>query len=173
MAKQKQTIASENIPAGAFDQALLAWVAPSHLRYERGWLWFAVLFLSCAGLVTYAYTIDSITMMVLFVVLPLVLLLEHRKAPAAFPVVVSPYGIRFGELRIPYSHIRRFWILHNPPFIDELHLLTDSRLHPEVTIQLMGTDATLLRQYLVTQVLEWEGKSISTVDLLVRLLRLA
>lgn len=171
MAKQKAPKGLE-IPEAAFDQALAAWVAPSYLRYERGWFWFAALFTVSGALAVYGYFSDSLAMTALFCILPLVLILEHLKKPKELPVIISPYGIRFGELRIPFSHIRRFWILHNPPYLDELHLLTDNRMHPEVTIQLMGTDAALIRAYLVTQTLEWEGKNISTLELLVRLLRL-
>lgn len=178
MAKQNPAAASaaakngQELPKAAFDQALLAWMAPRYLRYERGWIWFAVLFVLAGAMAVYGYFEGSWPMVAFFAILPFVLILEHLKKPEDTVVVVSPYGIRFGELRIPYSHIRRFWILHNPPFVDELHILTDSRVHPELTIQLMGTDAALLRQYLVTQALEWEGKSLGAMDMLVRILRL-
>lgn len=171
MAKQKNQTGS--IPEAAFDQVLAAWWAPSHLRYERNWFWFAAVFTVCGSLAAYGYLTDSIAMTVVFAITPLVLILEHLKKPTAMPVVISPYGVRFGDIRIPYSSVRRFWILHNPPYLDELHLLTTSRIHPELTIQLMGVDANLLRQYLVTQAIEWEGKKLGTMDLLVRLLRLA
>ena len=171
MAKQKAP-KGQDIPEGAFDQALAAWMAPIHLRYERGWFWFAALFTLSGALAVYGYFSGSIAMTVLFCILPLVLVLEHIKKPKELPVIISSYGIRFGELRVPFSHIKRFWILHNPPFVDELHLLTDNRLHPEITIQLMGTDAAILRAYLVTQALEWEGKSMGAMDALVRILRL-
>jgi hypothetical protein len=177
MAKQKAQNGSapqnQEIPAAAFDEALATWWAPTHLRYERGWLWFALVFLFCGGLALYGYLTDSTAMTVVFAITPLVLILEHLKKPKMLEVVVSPYGIRFGNIRIPYSSVRRFWILHNPPVVDELHLLTNSRVHPEVTIQLMGMDANLLRMFLITQAIEWEGKKLGTLDTLVRLLRLA
>jgi hypothetical protein len=54
MAKQKAQNGSapqnQEIPAAAFDEALATWWAPTHLRYERGWLWFALVFLFCGGL---------------------------------------------------------------------------------------------------------------------------
>ena len=42
MAKQKE---KEILPANAFDEIDLGWIAPEYLRYERGWPWFALLFL--------------------------------------------------------------------------------------------------------------------------------
>jgi len=173
MAKQKPNPKSENIPEGAFDRGLIAWHAPHYLRYERGWFWFVAVFAVCGALAAYGYFNDAITMAVVFAILPFVLILEHMKKPAAVLVVISEYGIRFGELRIPYSRMRGFWILHQPPMVDELHLLTDSRLHPELTIQLMGNDAALLRQFLVTQITEFEGKNLGMLDSMVRILKLS
>lgn len=169
MAKQKD---QNPVPAAAFDEVVLGWIAPEYLRYERGWVWFLALILICGGLVSYAYFTHSTTMMVLFVILPLVLILEHRKKPKAVEVILSPYGVKFGVLRLPYSSLKGFAVLHNPPAVDELHLLTNRKSHPEVVIPLMGTNASLVRQFLMTQIPEQEGREIAFLDALCRFLRL-
>ena len=107
-----------------------------------------------------------------FAIVPFILLLEHQKKPKVNEVQISEYGIRFGKILIPFSNVKRFWIIHNPPFVDELHLLTGSRSNPEIVIQLVGTDPVRLRQFLVTQAYEWEGKHLSFLDVLIRILRL-
>lgn len=172
MAKNKKNPSPVTQDPSAFDRALLAWRAPRYLRYERSWLWFVLLFVICGGLALYGYETDSLTMAIVFVLLPFVLVLEHRKKPDMVEVVISEYGIRFGEMRLPYSNIQNFWILHNPPFVNELHLETDNRSHKEFVIQLMNVDPTSLRQFLVTQILEREGKTLSFTEALIRILRL-
>lgn len=173
MAKRKPNPKSENIPAGAFDRGLITWHAPHYLRYERGWFWFVAIFVIFGALAAYGYWTDSVTMAAVFGIMPFVLILEHMKKPDEVLVVISEYGIRFGQLRVPYSRMRGFWILHNPPIVDELHLLTDSNLHPELTIQLMGNDAALLRQFLVTQITEFEGKNLGMMDTMIRMFKLS
>ncbi|MFA5792500.1 MAG: hypothetical protein WC897_01360 [Candidatus Gracilibacteria bacterium] len=168
MAKQKQNVVDES----AFDQALISWSTPKFLRFHRGVLWFLLMGLLDAMLLAYGYLTDSYTMIAVFVVLPLVIILETNKKPEIVDVIISEYGIKFGEMRIPYSNIKKFWILHLPPAVDELHVLTGNRVHPELTIQLMGADPTILRQYLVTQVPEWEGKGPTLFDTFIRILRL-
>ena len=170
MAKQKD---QNPVPAAAFDDVVLGWMSPEYLRFDRGWPWFVMLFGISGLLIWYAYVTGSVTMMVLFSVMPLVLILEHRKKPRTVEVIFSPYGVKFGEMKIPYSNIRSFWILHQLPHVDEVHLMTNRKSHPEVVIQLMGTNPALLRQYLMTQLVEQEGKQISMIDLLVRILRLS
>ncbi len=172
MAKNKKNPSSVTEDPSAFDRALLAWRAPRYLRYERSWLWFVLLFVICGGLALYGYETDSLTMAIVFVLLPFVLVLEHRKKPDMVTVIVSEYGIRFGDKLLPYSSIEHFWILHNPPFVNEIHLETDSKMHKEYVIQLMNLDPTELRQFLVTQILESEGKHLSFLEGLSRILRL-
>ncbi|QQR54734.1 hypothetical protein IPG41_06135 [Candidatus Peregrinibacteria bacterium] len=176
MAKQKQN-SPENLEEkaqniNAFENALFRWKTPRYLRYERGWMWFVFMFASCAGLAFYGYRTESLTMMGVFALLPLVLLLEHRKKPEWVEVVISEYGIRFGEMTLPFSGMSRFWILHNPPYLNELHVETESKMHKEYVIQMLNIDPTQIRQYLATQVPEWEGKHLSLLDTLTRILKL-
>lgn len=160
------------VPAAAFDEVVLGWMAPEFLRFERGRLWFALLILLNGGMITYAFFTGSITMMIVFAVLPMVFLLEHRKKPKAVEVILSPYGVKFGVMRLPYTTIKAFAVLHNPPMTDELHLMTNRKSHPEVVIPLLGMDPARVRHYLVTQIPEQEGKELSFLDAIVRILRL-
>lgn len=169
MAKTK---ASSGLPTSAFDEVLMGWVAPEYLRFHRGRLWYVLMFGFDGVLLAYAYFSQSWTMLVLFALIPVILLAEHRNKPEMVEVVFSPYGIKFGRMRLAYSDLKAFWIMHKPPYMDELHLVTNQGLHPEMVIPLMGADPSLLRQFLLTQAPEWEGKDLSFLDILVRVLRL-
>lgn len=168
MAKQKNNVISET----AFNELIFRWFAPEFLRFERGWMWFTLLFGLNGLLVVYAYATEALTMMAVFILLPFVLLLEHRRKPKQVEMIVSPYGIKFGVLKLPYSNIRAFWIIHHPPHLDEIHLLVNKKTHSELVIPLMGVNPAVLRQYLLTQIPEWEGKQLSLMDTLIRVLRL-
>ena len=176
MASEKDTLGGAEhapvTPAAAFDEVILGWIAPEYVRYQRGWLWFVMLVLLNGGLVTYAFFTESISMMVVFSVLPMVLLLEHRKKPKAVEVIFSHYGVKFGVIRLPYSSIKSFAVLHNPPVCDELHLMTNRKSHPEMVIPLMCINPSLVRHFLVTQLPEMEGKELGFLDAIVRILRL-
>jgi len=154
----------------AFEHALIAWYAPNFLRYERGWMWYLFFGLLDVALIAYAVFSDSWTMALAFIVTPLVYLWEHREKPKMVDVNISSFGIKYGHIRIPFSNIHRFWIIHEP-HTDELHLRVKSKMHPEVVIPLMRVNPILLRQYLITQIPEWEGKQLSLIDTIARLLR--
>lgn len=156
----------------AFEKAIISWYAPEFLRFHRSFIWYIIAGLLDAALIAYAIWSQSYTMVAVFVVLPLVYVLDQRHKPKTVEVKISQFGVRFGEISAPYSDIKSFWIIHEPPYVDELHLLVKNRLHPEVVIPLVGTDPTFLRQYLVTQVREWEGKKQSAMDVMTKFLKL-
>lgn len=160
------------IPKDAFDHAIVTWYAPQFLRFRRGWIWYLLAALFDAAFLVYAIYTQSWTMAAVFAVLPVVYLIENRSKPEPVQVIVSQYGIKFGVFKIAFSDMRGFWVLHEPPYVDELHLLTNNKLHPEITIPLVGTDPTTLRQYLVTQIPEIEGKKQDFMDVLTRFFRL-
>lgn len=158
--------------ATAFDEALFGWYAPEFLQYERTWKWYATAGVLDGALVAYALWEGSWSMALVFLILPLVLFLEHRRKPKITNVLVSHWGIQYGDLQIPYTEMKQFWIHHHPPHVDELHIQTTRKMTPEVVIPLMGASPSLIRQYLVTQIPEWEGKHMPFIEVLTRLLRL-
>ena len=171
----KLAVSSQNQPSvdNQFNKALISWHTPEFIRYPRTWLWFFIAGVIDLALLGYAYYSNSITMGLVFAVLPIVILLEQRKHPEMKEVIISPYGIKFGIRKFPYSEIKKFWILHHPPHVNELHILTNNRISPEITIHMMNVDPVLLRNFLITQISELEGKKEPLVETLVRVLKLA
>lgn len=176
MAKRKTHSRSskgeKNLPQGAFSKPVFSWFSPQYLRFNRGVVWYMLAGLINFALLGYAIWAEIWTMALVFVLLPIAFLVEQRNKPKVVEVIISEYGVKFGVFRVAYSDIKSFWILHDPPYVDELHILTNQKMHPEITIPLVGTDPALVRQYLVTQVPEWEGKKQSFLENLTRFLRL-
>jgi hypothetical protein len=158
--------------ATAFEDVLFGWYAPEFIRFERSWKWYAIASLLDALLIAYAVWTEAWTMAVVFLLLGFVVAIDLQRKPKMMAVMVSHWGIQFGDLKIPFTEIKRFWIYHQPPHVDELRLQTQSKIHPEVVIPLNGANPSLIRQYLVTQIPEWEGKHMSLLDVIIRLLRL-
>ncbi|MBU0981485.1 hypothetical protein KKC94_02215 [Patescibacteria group bacterium] len=157
----------------SFEQVWMKWYSPEFTRYERGPIWFFIAATIDAGLLAYAFYTHSWSMILVFALLPLLIVLEHRKKPKMLEVIISPYGIKFGSTKLAFSEIKRFWILHDPPYLNEIRLLTNRKTHPEIVIPLQNLDPSPIRTLLVTQIPEWEGKQESFLDLIIRILRLA
>jgi len=170
--KKRRLRAEKAAPENAFSDVLFAWYAPEYIRFERGFYWYLFAGAFVLMMIAYAFWTGAWSMALVFIVLSGVYLLEHRRHPNLITVKISHWGVKFGDLELPFTEIKRFWIHHHPPHVDELRIETTSRIHPEVIIPLMGANPTLIRQYFATQVPEWEGKHLPLIDVLTRMLRL-
>ena len=101
-----------------------------------------------------------------------VYLLFHSKDPKRVPVKVSHVGIKVGNHFVPYSHMRTFWIVYRPPYISALNIRMSRKMMPDLMISLEEENPGPLREYIATQIPEWEGKEEAFTNTLVRLLRL-
>lgn len=156
----------------AFDNAVFEWTAPEYIQYEKGPFWYAISGLFTAGLTTYGLFTEAWTFSLAVIVLAAVYLYFHKKEARLVKVIISPVGIKFGNKKLPYSHIKAFWVHYQPPFIETLNFRSTNRLDHDVTIPLMGLDPAPIRKYLSSQIHEWEGKQETLTEILIRSLKL-
>lgn len=151
---------------------LLQWTAPEYIKHTKGLVWFCVAGLLAVACVIYAIYTSSWTMAVAFIAVAGVYLLSHHRDPATIRVQVDNYGIQVGTRSIPYNQIKAFWILYHPPYVKTLKLLTSDKFMAELSIQMDGQDPGELREVLIQHIPEYEGRSESFIELLIRALKL-
>lgn len=150
------------------EEVILSWEAPEAIKHSKGILWFIGAGILAMALVLYAFWTNSWTMAVAFIVLAGVYTLSHHREPGKMEVKVSSLGIQAGKRKIPYNQIKAFWIVYNPPEVKVLKLMTTDKFLGEITLQLDGQAPGPLREYLLKQVPEFEGKSESLIDVIIR-----
>ncbi|HCW32159.1 MAG: hypothetical protein UT55_C0002G0003 [Candidatus Peregrinibacteria bacterium GW2011_GWE2_39_6] len=151
---------------------ILTWNAPEFIKHPRGILWFCVMGLMVSILIWYAVSTNSLTMAIAFIVLAGVYAIAHHREPALLKIRVTSIGIEAGKKKIPYNQVKAFWIVYDPPFVQVLKLLTTDKFMPEMTLQLDGQAPGQLRDYLIRRIPEYEGKSESLVDTIIRIAKL-
>lgn len=154
------------------NEVVLRWTAPDFIKHPKGPAWFMVAGILVLLLVLYAVMTHSWTMAVAFIVLAGVYAITHHHEPGNIEIKVTSLGIEAGKRKIPYNQIKAFWIVYDPPSIKILKLLTTDKFMSEVTIQLDGQFPGPLREYLLKQIPEYEGKSESLVDVIIRMAKL-
>ena len=85
--------------------------------------------------------------------------------------VITTMGIQVGERFYPYSQLKAFWVIYQPP-VRTLNLQLTKRLSPQVVIQLGETDPVSVKSALSKRLPE-ETKRASEdpIDRLARLVR--
>lgn len=154
------------------DQPILLWPAPEYIKHTKGRLWFIFNGLLVLGIVVYGVITNSWTMSVAFLIFAGVYYLIHQEEPRQITIAISEMGIKIDTRFYPFSSIRYFWIVYNPPFVKTLHLKLASRTLSEIEVQLADQNSADVRSYLLKQIPEMEGKEESLTSIFSRIMKL-
>lgn len=154
------------------DRVVFSWTAPEYIEHHRGERWYLVAGTITAFAVIVCFFSGNWSFALAIATFAAVYYYIRRHHPAKeIPIVISEMGIRAGIMFFPYSHIQKFWIIYENG-LQTLNLRISGRVHSDVIIQLNHEDPVPLRQYLVGQIAEWEGKHERPSDAIMRLLKL-
>lgn len=156
----------------AFDHPVIQWSAPEFQHYERGPLWFTIGGALVLVLVLYGIWSGSWTESIVFLLLASVYYLTHHEKPRQIDVILSEMGVKVGDKTYPFSAIKTFWILYHPPHVKKIGFRPVENWAHDVTISIEDQNPVELRNFLVTQIPEWEGKQETFTELLTRFFKL-
>ncbi|MFA5820864.1 MAG: hypothetical protein WC873_02050 [Candidatus Gracilibacteria bacterium] len=157
--------------SSAFDNAIIVWQTPEIIRYQRGNVWSVVMALLVLGLAAIGYFYNAWTFSLVIIVFALVYMLISREKPKIVTVKLSPIGIKVGTRQYPYSQIKHFFLLYQPPFLENL-VIRQNGFTVDVNIPLNGNDPATVREFLKTKITEKEGEKEPITDTLIRLFKL-
>ncbi len=161
----------DSTPKGE-DRVVLSWVAPEYIQHQKSARWYQVAGTVVGISMIWTYLSGNWSMSLAILVLAVVYQYLHSyHPPKDIDVIISEMGIRIGEKFYPYSHIKAFWIIYSHG-LRTLNLRLADNFFYDVAIQLNDQDPVTLRQYLVGEIAEWEGKEERLGDMMLRLLKL-
>jgi hypothetical protein len=154
------------------NKIIFSWIAPEYIRHQKSARWYVIALSALMFFLLWAFLARSWSMALAIIVFSAVYQFTHAyHPPKNIRIRVSEMGIDVGGMFFPYSHIQAFWIIYKPG-LTTLNLRITRHFFSDVIIQLNGQDPVPLRQYLVGQIAEWEGKDERLGDLFLRLLKL-
>jgi hypothetical protein len=161
-----------NDVANGFHDGLIRWEAPEYVQHEKGWKWFLVAGIADLGFCIYAAITQNWTLLIALILLSAFYVWQHGENPRHVEIVVSRAGIKVGEKEYPYQNIKSFWLIYRPPYVKTLNIRSNSKLLPDITIQLGDQEPTGLRTYLCSQIREEEGREETSLDALIRIFKM-
>lgn len=162
----------EKTNTNSFHNDVIKWEAPEYVQHEKGWKWFFAAGIVDLGFCVYAGITQNWTLLVALVLLSAMYVWQHGNVPKHVEIKVSHTGIKVGNKEYPYQNIKSFWLIYKPPRVKTLNIRSNSRLLPDITIQLGDQNPASLRTYLCSQIREEEGKEETGVDSLIRIFKL-
>lgn len=170
--KTKSTHPHMPTHAHAFEKVVMQWEAPEYIPHQRGKLWYVLSAITAILLILFGIWTSSWTMALAFIIIVGLYVLTHSHQPRHIQIAVSEMGLKVGQQVYPFSHIKAFWIVHQPPFINTLNFRTTDGILTDVAVQLSHEDPVPIKNYLARHVPEWEGKQESFHEIVARVFKL-
>lgn len=156
----------------AYDDVILSWIAPETVKHERGLVWKIVASLVVAFAIAWGFVYFSWTFSLLLITFVLVYYLVHLEHPKEVEIKISEIGIKVGAKKYPYSRIKVFWIIYEPPFVKTLNIRVSGEIVSDITIQLDHQDPAPIRNFLLEKIPELEGQTEKISDIFLRLFKI-
>lgn len=156
----------------AYDDAQIEWIAPEYVRHYRGQTWKIVTGAIVIISAILAFLYASWTFSLAIIASAVVYYIVHLEHPKDVPVKISKIGIKVGNRRYPFTRIKGFWTIYNPPYVRTLNIRVAGEIVTDITIQLDAQDPAEIREHLISKIPEFEGKTETLSDLFLRLFRI-
>lgn len=156
----------------AFDHSVITWTAPEHYQHNRGIIWKIVMTVLTLGAIVFGIYYDAWTFSLAIGTFAFVYVLVNFEHPKEVDVQISSVGIKVGGRKYPFSRIRAFWFVYEPPMVKTLNIRVDGELIADIVIQLGDQHPEEVRDYLIKKIPELSGKHESLTEIFLRLLKL-
>jgi len=161
----------ENTPS-AFDKPILAWVAHETIQHERGTVWKVLMSVIVISTVVWGVMNNAWTLSLAVAAVAIVHYLAHLERPQEVEIKISEIGIKVGKRKYPYSRIRAFWLIYEPPFTSTLNIRVEGDFFGEISIQLGEQSPSKVRETLMRHIPELEGQSEKFSDIILKLFKI-
>ncbi len=149
----------------------IEWICPAYFHYKKGWKWFSIAGSVILGAVIYSLVTGEWLSAIVFILLSGVYAMHYLQPIPLLHTGISKLGIQIGNKFYGFNQLKTFWINYNPPF-STLHVILANKMQKEIEINLVHQDPVAVRNMLINEIPELEGRSESFMSILARLLRL-
>lgn len=171
-ARRKEQLHIINNAPSEYDKAVISWIAPEMIRHERGIVWKITISLISAVLIAGGVVYNSWTFSLAIAAFIVVYYLMNLEHPKDVEIKLSGIGIKVGARKYPYSRIKSFWIIYEPPYVKTLNLRITGELVADITIQLNHQNPSEVRNFLMKNITELAGQSEKITDTFLRLFKI-
>lgn len=160
-------------PEKSFTKAVFSWIAPEYHQHPKSIRWWV----TAAVVLLIALILEAIsgnwTFLAATLIFALVYWYTENHHPARHTkIVISAMGIKVGHTTIPYSQIKSFWIVYNPPEVKKLYLRLDRNYLSDLVLELENQDPLAIREFLRNHLEELADRQETVSDFILRTFKL-
>lgn len=151
---------------------ILQWQTLDSIPYQRGLIWKINALIAVLLAVVLGYYFDALTFSLAILAFAFAYYVSLRHPPRPVNVSIREDGISLNKKLYPYSQIKRFWIIYEPPYLSVLHLHLRGKLFTEIKIHLADQSPATIRTILKSHIEELPNQQESFGEILTRLLKI-
>ncbi len=164
---------SENDGGIDAGRVILSWETWEFLPVERSVRWYVIAAVAGLGMLVYAVLTANFIFALIIIMFAVIMVLRDLKKPGKVTAAITSEGVAFDNEFYPYSDIKDFSVIYEPPQVNTLYLGFNSRISPSLSIPLGDLDPNKVRAELLPFIFEnLDRDSESLTNVLTRVYKL-
>lgn len=171
MANEPTTTPAEKSAKPASDKPILVWQGKEFQEYNRNRKWYLLVGVIGVLLTVGALVLQQWLTAPVFALATFVVLRHADDKPRTITYQMSRLGVTVGEKFTPYSELKTYWIVYNPP-AKTVTFQSTGRFKPLIKLELGEMDPEVIRETLKPFLPETPKQSEDFLDKFSRFIRL-
>lgn len=153
-------------------KTIVKWEASETHLHHRGPVWKIIASLSLIAIIALGIYFQAKTFSLAILAFAVAHFVINRKPQRKITTEISELGITINKKFYPFSVIKKFWIICEPPHVNTLHLHIKGQLLGEIKLELENQNPETVRRALTGKVVELPNQHESVSEILLRILKI-
>lgn len=139
---------SEEIQKEDHGKNLIFWEVPEYVKYKRSTGWYIWLGIISLAVLVYSFFTSNFLLGVIVVMIITIIIAHNLGEPGTVNFSIYEDGIMLGSKHKPWSELKNFWIIYQPPEVKTLYFDLKG-LRPSLSVDLMDQNPVKVREILL------------------------
>jgi len=149
---------------------LYSWDAPEFLYHEKSLLWHVVVYSILLLFVGLMFLLKQWVAIPVFLLIAILIYQYAEVKPKNVAIAITNLGVIVGDKFYPFSEIKSFWVLYNPP-IKQVSFELTKRFSPVISVSAEGVDLGIIKDIISSHVVEDDTRTEDFMDRIIRYIR--
>lgn len=125
------------------------WTVKEYEKYFRSPRWYLIAGVLAFFLLLYAIFSSNYLFALIIVLISIIVFLHDVQEPQDIPFAITEAGLVLGRKFYPYTELKDFWIIYDPPVTKQMYFRLDNLVKHQISVPLMEYDPLAIREELL------------------------
>jgi hypothetical protein len=140
------------------------WTIQEYEQHKRGVLWYVLVISFGMFFVIFGFVTNNFLFALIIILSAIILFIQSKQSSPQVDILIAELGIIVGQRFYPYSELKSFFIIYQPPEVKTLFIDTKNSIRPMLRIPILDQNPVDIRNDLLDfldEDLEQENEPIS------------